>query len=121
MNSVAVPRKPGEAFGEIIKLTRKDNTTLTINVEYNQLDAFWAKTIQGKDPLDSQGYSLYPGNINNLVFSLPEYMKTLKESKGLINEFVNPKYSDATKTNFASTTRLECMMQDYPKLLKSGD
>lgn len=32
-------------------------------------------------------------------------------------EFVNPKYTDGTKTKFKSPTRLECMMQDYPKSL----
>jgi len=32
-------------------------------------------------------------------------------------EFVNPKYADAAKTAFKKPTRLECMMQDYPKLL----
>ncbi len=36
---------------------------------------------------------------------------------GTIGEFVNPKYKDATKTAFKSSTRLECMMQDYPKAL----
>jgi UDP-sugar pyrophosphorylase len=33
-------------------------------------------------------------------------------------EFVNPKYTDGTKTAFKSPTRLECMMQDYPKSLE---
>ncbi|CAE7248513.1 USP [Symbiodinium pilosum] len=32
-------------------------------------------------------------------------------------EFINPKYADATRTSFKSPTRLECMMQDYAKLL----
>jgi hypothetical protein len=36
---------------------------------------------------------------------------------GTIGEFVNPKYKDASKTAFKSSTRLECMMQDYPKAL----
>jgi hypothetical protein len=39
---------------------------------------------------------------------------------GTIGEFVNPKYKDATKTAFKSSTRLECMMQDYPKALPAG-
>jgi hypothetical protein len=30
---------------------------------------------------------------------------------GVISEFVNPKYKDASKTAFKSSTRLECMMQ----------
>lgn len=38
---------------------------------------------------------------------------------GVIPEFVNPKYANAEKTLFKSATRLECMMQDYPKLLSS--
>lgn len=38
-------------------------------------------------------------------------------TKGVITEFVNPKYADDTKTKFKAPTRLECMMQDYPKLL----
>lgn len=32
-------------------------------------------------------------------------------------EFINPKYADETKTKFKSSARLECLMQDYPKLL----
>ena len=36
---------------------------------------------------------------------------------GTIGEFVNPKYKDASKTAFKSSTRLECMMQDYPQAL----
>jgi UDP-sugar pyrophosphorylase len=38
---------------------------------------------------------------------------------GLIAEFINPKYADSSRTKFKSATRLECMMQDYPKLLKA--
>ena len=40
--------------------------------------------------------------------------------QGIIPEFVNPKYADESKTTFKSPTRLECMMQDYAKLLGSG-
>lgn len=42
-------------------------------------------------------------------------MSTLKHTRGIIAEFVNPKYKDSSKTAFKSATRLECMMQDYPK------
>lgn len=48
-------------------------------------------------------------------------MGVLKRTQGLINEFINPKYADATKTKFKSSTRLECLMQDYPKLLDNCD
>ena len=34
-----------------------------------------------------------------------------------MQEFVNPKYKDETRTAFKAPVRLECMMQDYPKLL----
>lgn len=34
-----------------------------------------------------------------------------------MKEFVNPKYKDATRSSFLAPVRLECMMQDYPKLL----
>lgn len=43
----------------------------------------------------------------------------MEKTKGTISEFINPKYSDASMTGFKSSTRLECMMQDYPKLLDS--
>lgn len=56
-----------------------------------------------------------------IVFSVAEFHAVLKETQGAISEFINPKYADATKTKFKSATRLECMMQDYPKLLKNGD
>jgi len=70
------------------------------------------------DAVDSKtGYSSYPGNINVLIFSIPEFNEELQRSGGVISEFVNPKYADEAKTTFKSATRLECMMQDYPKLL----
>lgn len=71
----------------------------------------------GGEPCDSEGFSKFPGNINSLLFSLGPYNKVLNETQGLIAEFINPKYADASRTKFKSATRLECMMQDYPKLL----
>ena len=35
----------------------------------------------------------------------------------MMAEFVNPKYADKEKQVFKKPTRLECMMQDYPKTL----
>lgn len=60
------------------------------------------------------------GNINQLVLKLESYAEALERSKGIIAEFVNPKYKDSTKTEFKSATRLECMMQDFPKALPSS-
>lgn len=116
LNSVVVPRKPGEAVGAICELRKSDGNQITLNVEYNQLDPLMKSV--GGEPVDEKGFSKYPGNINCLLFSLQEYNTVLKETKGLIAEFINPKYVDATKTAFKSSSRLECMMQDYPKLLK---
>merc|ERR1711976_239687 len=42
-----------------------------------------------------------------------------EKTQGIIAEFVNPKYADSTRTKFKKSTRLECMMQDYPKSLPS--
>ena len=55
------------------------------------------------------------GNINQLVLKLDSYVDTLQRTQGIIAEFVNPKYTDSSRTAFKSATRLECMMQDYPK------
>jgi UDP-sugar pyrophosphorylase len=120
MNSIAVPRKPGEAVGAICLLKNEQGQSLTVNVEYNQIESlFKAQNIS--EPVDERGFSMYPGNINIIAYSVPEYYQTLEETKGNITEFINPKYADSTKTKFKSATRLECMMQDYPKLLKSGE
>ena len=63
------------------------------------------------------GCSPFPGNINILAMHLPTYRDTLAKTSGRVNEFVNPKYVDDTKTAFKKPTRLECMMQDFPLLL----
>lgn len=87
---------------------------MILNVEYNQLGGL----LKNKgEPVDTFGYSKYPGNINSLVISIPEYVVQLEKNKGCISEFINPKYGDKTKTFFSSPARLECMMQDYPKCL----
>ena len=117
-NSLCVPRKAKEAVGAISLLTHTDGRKMTINVEYNQLDPLLrATTNPDGDVNDTTGFSPFPGNINQLIVSLPEYAKQLKKTGGAIEEFVNPKYKDSTKTTFKSPTRLECMMQDYPKSL----
>jgi UDP-sugar pyrophosphorylase len=119
-NSLCVPRKAKEAVGAISLLTHKDGRKMTINVEYNQLDPLLRATTNPEgDVNDSTGFSPFPGNINQLIVSLPEYAKQLKKTGGAIEEFVNPKYKDSTKTAFKSPTRLECMMQDYPKSLST--
>jgi UDP-sugar pyrophosphorylase len=67
------------------------------------------------------GHSPFPGNINQLLFQLDTYVDVLERTKGLMPEFVNPKYNDDTKTTFKKPTRLECMMQDFPTVLDSTE
>lgn len=118
VNSLAVPRKAKEAIGGITRLTHKDGRSMVINVEYNQLDPLLrASGYPDGDVNNETGYSPFPGNINQLIFEIGPYLEELSKTGGAIKEFVNPKYKDSTKTAFKSSTRLECMMQDYPKTL----
>ncbi|XVE60261.1 hypothetical protein DITRI_Ditri05aG0114900 [Diplodiscus trichospermus] len=118
VNSLAVQRKAKEAIGGITKLTHNDGRSMVINVEYNQLDPLLRATGHPDGDVNCEtGYSPYPGNINQLILELGPYIQELTKTGGTIKEFVNPKYKDASKTSFKSSTRLECMMQDYPKTL----
>lgn len=111
---------PGEAMGAICKLVDQTDSSkeIVINVEYNQLDSLLkAKWNKDGDVANSKGYSHFPGNTNTLVFKLAEYVANLERTKGVIPEFVNPKYADEARNKFKAPTRLECMMQEYPKLL----
>ena len=122
MNSIAVPRMPGEAMGAICKLVDQTDSSkeIVINVEYNQLDSLLkAKWNKAGDVANDMGYSHFPGNTNTLIFKLPEYVANLERTKGVIPEFVNPKYADDARNKFKAPTRLECMMQDYPKLISA--
>jgi UDP-sugar pyrophosphorylase len=120
-NSLTVPRTPGEAVGGIARLVKEDGTAMTVNVEYNQLDPLLRATVSPEgDVPDASGHSPYPGNINILALELAPYLKTLEATGGQMPEFVNPKYKDAERSKFAKPTRIECMMQDYPKLLHAG-
>ena len=116
MNSMTVPRTAGQAIGAITKLTNKNNSDdiLTINVEYNQLSALLP---DGDVNEESTGYSKYPGNTNSFIINNDTYIEVMGKYKGAIPEFVNPKYKDERKQEFKKPTRLECMMQEYPKLL----
>ena len=116
VNSVAMPRRAKEAVGSIANLRHVDGRSIVVNVEYNQLEPLLLATGHAEGDVDGpDGFSPYPGNTNELVFSLPEYAAQLRETSGQVPEFINPKYADASRTAFKSPTRLECMMQDYPK------
>lgn len=122
VNSLAVPRVAKQAVGAITKLIHKDGREMTVNVEYNQLDPLLRATGSPEGDVNdpATGLSPYPGNINQLVFKMAPYVATLEQTQGVMSEFVNPKYADSTRTTFKKPTRLECMMQDYPKALPSG-
>lgn len=121
-NSVAVNRIPGEAVGGLARLKKDGASDLTLNVEYNQLDPLLRATVSPEgDVPDSRGFSLFPGNINVLVIRLDPYLRVLESSQGIVAEFVNPKFSDAARTQFKKPARLETMMQDLPKLFTAGE
>lgn len=130
VNSLAVPRRAKEAIGAITRLTYPPaagagaaaGRTVTVNVEYNQLDPLLRATTSPEGDADdpATGFSPFPGNINQLVLALPAYAAELRRHGGVIAEFVNPKYADASRGAFRSSTRLECMMQDFPKSLPEG-
>ena len=118
VNSVCVARKAGESIGGVMQL-KKGDLSMTVNVEYNQIDALLKATVEPRgDVAGRDGFSPYPGSINQILFALEPYAATLARTGGGMPEFVNPKYKDPkTKSAFKAPTRLECMMQDYPKSL----
>jgi UDP-sugar pyrophosphorylase len=121
-NSIAVNRIPGEAVGGIARLVRNGASDLTINVEYNLLDPLLRATVSPEgDVPDESGFSKFPGNINLLIVRLAPYLKVLESSGGVVAEFVNPKFSDPTRTSFKKPARLETLMQDLPKNFTSGE
>lgn len=120
-NSLAINRVPGEAVGGLAKLVG-EGKEFTLNVEYNQLDPLLRATISPEgDVPNEDGLSMFPGNCNTLVVAMKSYVRILEDSQGIIAEFVNPKYTDETKTAFKKPTRLETMMQDLPKLFGESE
>ena len=121
-NSIAVNRIPGEAVGGIARLSKPGAPDLTLNVEYNYLDPLLRETVNpAGDVAEPNGFSRFPGNINLLVVRLEPYLRVLESSGGVIAEFVNPKFADASRTNFKKPARLETLMQDLPKSFVSGE
>lgn len=84
----------------------------------------WKEHKQLKDAGDvngPDGRSPFPGSINQIIIKLEPYVKQLDATRGVIAEFVNPKYKGLSRTVFQKPTRLECMMQDYPKTIPSKE
>ena len=123
MNSLCVPRLPGEPVGGICRLEpapagkgdRASRRAVCVNVEYSVLDsvlrssaAFAAGDVASADT----GFSPFPGNINVLALDLEPYVARLGSTGGAVPEFVNPKYANEDRSAFKSPARLESMMQD---------
>ena len=71
------------------------------NIEYNQLDSLFKEKYNGiGDVQNEKGFCDFPGNLNVLVFRLEPYINILHKTKGLVPEFVNPKYVDETRKKF---------------------
>jgi UDP-sugar pyrophosphorylase len=121
VNSTFVTRRAQEKIGALCKLTDKNGKISYANIEYNQLDSLFKEKYNGiGDVPGKNGFCDFPGNLNVLVFNLKPYLNIIAESKGLVPEFVNPKYTDETRTKFKAPTRLETLMQDVPKLVKGN-
>ena len=97
MNFVCAPRKAKEAVGGLALLRHEDGRTMTCNVEYNQLEPLLQATGHAAgDVNEEDGWSRFPGNINEFILDLGAYLATLEVSGGSIDEFINPKYTDAS-------------------------
>ena len=122
INSTFVTRRAQEKIGALCKLIDKNGKTSYANIEYNQLDSLFKEKYNGiGDIPNKNGFCDFPGNLNVLVFNLKPYLEIISDSKGLVPEFVNPKYVDETRKKFKAPTRLETLMQDVPKLVKNGE
>ena len=122
INSTFVTRRAKEKIGALCKLIDKKGNISYANIEYNQLDSLFKEKYNGKGDIPNEkGFCDFPGNLNVLVFSLGPYINILQKTKGLVPEFVNPKYVDETRKKFKAPTRLETLMQDVPKLVCNGE
>ena len=122
INSTFVTRRAQEKIGALCKLTDKNGKISYANIEYNQLDSLFKEKYNGiGDVPNEKGFCDFPGNLNVLVFRLEPYINILHKTKGLVPEFVNPKYVDETRKKFKAPTRLETLMQDVPKLVHNGE
>lgn len=109
---ICIKRRPGEALGGISQLVTEGKEVIT-NVEYNVLDKLAKKY---PEPVDQDGFSRLPGNVNLIVISLKSYSDILKVTHGLVPEFINPKFKEDGVT-LKSPTRMETLISEYTYLL----
>ena len=131
MNFLGVPRMPKESMGGVVKLSKEGTSeSIVCAVEYNIIDTLMKSSGYPGDISNRElgqgnemtaGFSPFPGTLNTLLFNLQAYVGALQRTGGAMPEFVNPKYADSTKTVFKSSTRLECLMQDFSKMFEAGE
>ncbi len=115
-NFLAVPRVAQEAVGAISRLIGQEQE-ITMNIEYNQLDALLKQTVDPKGDVGGEdGKSPFPGNTNALLVKLSTYNDLLNKQEGRVPEFINPKYTDQTRSAFKKPVRVESLMQDLARL-----
>ncbi|ORC87736.1 UDP-sugar pyrophosphorylase [Trypanosoma theileri] len=118
MNFTCIPRIPKEAIGLLCNVrTRESDMERTVNIEYNLFESVAASLIKGGGDSAAPGspYSPFPGSINTLVLNFKDYVPLLTQSRGTVPEFINPKFTDETKTKF-KPCRIESLMQDVALL-----
>ncbi|MCG2713137.1 MAG: UTP--glucose-1-phosphate uridylyltransferase [Candidatus Omnitrophica bacterium] len=127
----AIPQKKLEA-AEVVILHNLNNTD-SIAKELSQLlgERVGKRIVEteivranlknsGDIPDPKTGKSPFPGNLNVFILALKPYVQVLDKTKGIMPEFINPKFYDKEKTKF-KPTRLETMMQDLAfKMTKVG-
>ncbi|AYU77890.1 USP / UDP-sugar pyrophosphorylase [Leishmania donovani] len=124
MNFTCIPRVPKEPIGLLCRAKKNSGDPwLVASVEYNVF-AEVSRTLNkdgGEEASDPTGFSPFPGSVNTLVLKLSSYVDRLRESNGIVPEFINPKYSDETRRSFKKPARIESLMQDIALLFSEDD
>ncbi|EKF28635.1 UDP-sugar pyrophosphorylase [Trypanosoma cruzi marinkellei] len=118
MNFTCIPRQPKEAIGLLCKVRMYgSDIERTINVEYDIFESLAASLTElgGDQAAPGSIYSYFPGSINTLILNMDDYIPLLTEFYGVVPEFINPKYTDDSKTTF-KPCRIESLMQDVALL-----
>ncbi|EPY43103.1 UDP-sugar pyrophosphorylase [Angomonas deanei] len=135
MNFTCIEREEGEAVGVVcrVKDTNAAGATVwrTAPVEYNIYEDAVKNAQNDKNSAlyqllhssesSKKGVSPFPGNINTLLFHLDAYRRALQSSKGMVPEFINPKYAKNKDGQlvFKSPARIESLMQDLALCMES--
>ncbi|KAL7575562.1 hypothetical protein ACA910_020138 [Epithemia clementina (nom. ined.)] len=95
MNTLAVPRKAKDPFmGAICALkNRRSGLYKTASIEWNELDALLRSKGYEEGEINDQktGYSRFPGNSNQILFNLYEYVAIMSDARGQVPKVICPK------------------------------